>query len=80
MDAHRKRLLGYPDHIDLEPGIHQELLDSVIISYQLSANGFWQWLHSEYGYRMAFAIQRPAPEQQPTPEPDVTPMPDAPTC
>ena len=66
-------------HIDLEQGIHQELLDSVISSYHRNANSFWRWLHSEYGYTMAFAIQKPAPEPQPAPEPDVIPAPDAPT-
>ncbi|MBX5457032.1 MAG: YbjN domain-containing protein [Thermogemmatispora sp.] len=35
------------EHIDLEAGIHQELLTSFTMTFLASSFGFWRWLHQE---------------------------------
>lgn len=38
------------EHMDLESGIHQELLDDFTSNTILGSNLFWEWIHKEHNF------------------------------
>ena len=48
-DTDTRGTIEVEHHIDLEQGIHQELLDDLTNNIILGATHFWEWAHQEQG-------------------------------
>jgi hypothetical protein len=42
-------MIVFDNHMDLEEGIHQELLNDLTFTIMAAANDFWEWAHKEQG-------------------------------